>query len=235
MMRGEIGHTGAFGIFNQEADMRRTLLALSVAVLTIVTLFTTGARAQETKKARGTVTAMSAATMTVQVAGTAMNFAVDSKTVVEARGAGTASKKAAADNKPGPSLSEVIKVGQAVEVSYHDAGGTMHAAGIRAIAASELTPSTAKSSTGKVSSVSANSLTISGSGGSGATFTQTFVIGPNTKVVEKGAGTMAAKTGGKAVATDLVHTGDTVHVAFSDANGTLQATTVTVTTKAVAK
>jgi hypothetical protein len=215
--------------------MRRTLLALSAAVLTIVTLFTTDTRAQETKKTRGTVTAMTASTVTVQVAGTAMNFAVDNKTVVEARGAGTASKKAMADNKAGPSLSEVIKVGQAVEVSYHDAGGTMHAAGIRAIAASELTPSMAKSSTGKVSSVSADSLTISGSGGGGASFTQTFVIGPKTKVVGKGAGTAAANSGGKAVATDLVHTGDTVHVSFSDAGGTLQATTVTVTMKAAAK
>ena len=144
-------------------------------------------------------------------------------------------KKPWPTTRPGPSLSEVIKVGQAVEVSYHDAGGTMHAAGIRAIAASELTPSMAKSSTGKVSSVSADSLTISGSGGSGASFTQTFVIGPNTKVVGKGAGTTAANSGGKAVATDVVHIGDTVHVSFSDAGGTLQATTVTVTMKAAAE
>ena len=93
----------------------------------------------------------------------------------------------------------------------------------------------AKSATGKVTSVSADSLTINGSAGSGANFTQTFVIGSKTKVVGKGAGTAAAKGGGKAVATDLVHTGDTVHVSFNDLNGALQAATVTVTMKAPVK
>jgi uncharacterized protein DUF5666 len=215
--------------------MRRTLLTLSVAVVTLAATFTPRAMAQEAKKARGTVTAMTAATVTVQVAGTAMTFAVDDKTVVEARGAGTAAKKAAANNAPGPSLSEVIKIGQAVEVNYRDVGGTMRAASIRAVTAADVKQPTAKSSTGKVSAVSADSLTINGSSGGGANFTQTFVIGPKTTVVGKGAGTVAAKSGGKALATDVVHAGDTVHVAFTDVNGTLQATTVTVTIKAAAK
>ena len=114
-------------------------------------------------------------------------------------------------------------------------GGMMHATMIVAVAASSLTPSTAKSATGKVTSVSASSLSISGSSGGGASFTQTFVIDAKTKVVGRGAGTATAKSGGKAVATDLVHDGDTVNVSFSDMNGMLHATAVTVTMKAAAK
>jgi hypothetical protein len=49
-----------------------------------------------------------------------MNFAYDDKTVVEARGAGTASKQAAAAKKAGPALSDVLKAGQSVEVTYPD-------------------------------------------------------------------------------------------------------------------
>ena len=215
--------------------MRQTLLTLSLAVLTFVAPLTTRAAAQDAKKTRGTVTAMTGTTVTVQVAASTMTFAVDEKTVVEARGAGTAAKQAAATKQAGPSLAQVIKVGQTVEVSYQEAGGTMHATTIRAVPASAVNPSMAKSATGKVTSVSATSLSISGSSGGGASFAQTFVISAKTKVVGKGAGTAAASTGGKAAATDLVHAGDTVHVSFSDMNGTLQAATVTVTMKAAAK
>lgn len=214
--------------------MKRTLLTLSLAVLTVAAL-TPRAAAQDTKHARGKVTAMTGTSVTVQVAGTAMDFAVDDKTVVQARGAGTAAKKAAAEQKAGPTLAEVVKVGQAVEVAYKEVGGKMHASSIRAVATADAAPAAAKSSTGKVASVSASSLTINGSGGGGATFTQTFAIGPKTKVIGKGAGTMAANSGGKVAATNLVHTGDTVHVEFSDVNGTLQANAVTVTMKAATK
>ena len=215
--------------------MRSTLLALSLAALTIVAV-ATRATAQDTKTARGTVSAMSGTSLTVTVAGTAMNFMVDDKTVVEARGAGTAANKASAAGKAGPKLGEVVKTGQSVEVSYREMGSAMHATKVRTISASAAAPpSMAKDATGKVTAVSATSLTISGSGGGGSSFTQTYVISDKTKVVGKGASTATEKTGGKAVATDLVHTGDTVHVSFSDMNGALQAGTVTVTMKAAAK
>src|SRR5437868_15185816 len=101
--------------------MRSTFLALSLAALTLVA-GTTRAAAQDTKTARGTVSAMSGTSLTVTVAGTAMNFMVDDKTVVEARGAGTAANKAAAAGKPGPKLADVVKTGQSVEVSYREMG-----------------------------------------------------------------------------------------------------------------
>src|SRR5438093_667769 len=91
-----------------------------------------------------------------------------------------------------------------------------------------LSPGTAaaqesKKAPGKVTAVTATSLTISGSSGGGATFTQTFVIDPTTKVVGKGAGTAAAKSGGKIAVTEVVHSGDTVNVSFNEMTGALHA------------
>src|SRR5258705_13298370 len=75
---------------------------------------------------------MAADSINVKVQGVDMKFAVDSKTTVEARGAGTKSRAAQRAGAAGPKLSEVVKVGGAVGVSYHGAGATMHAAKNRA-------------------------------------------------------------------------------------------------------
>jgi hypothetical protein len=65
-------------------------------------------------------------------------------------------------------------------------------------------------SNGTVLRVAANGLSISGSSGGGATFTQAFVIDPTTKVVAKGAGTAGEATGGKITLTQAVAAGDKV-------------------------
>src|SRR6266545_1189213 len=213
--------------------MRRTLLALPVVIFTLAGIcFANSAAAQESKKARGTVTAMNATMVTVKVAGADMNFAVDDKTKVEAPGAGTATRRAAAAGKAGVKLDDVVKTGDAVEVSYHDVGGKMQASLIRKVSSPGSGPADDKTSDGKVTAVSGNSLTISGSSGGGATFTQTFVIDANTRVIGRGAGTAAAKQGGKVPATALIASGDTVHVSFRDMNGTLHAKNVRVMAKA---
>jgi hypothetical protein len=223
------------GIFNQEADMRSTFFAVPLAILTIAGMLAGQASAQETKKARGKITGMTGTQITVDVAGKATNFAVDDKTKLEASGAGTAARRAEAAGKSGVKLGDFVKTGDAVEVSYHETG--MHAATIRKVSsvgsASSATSTTedTKSSNGKVTAVTPTSLSISGSTGAA----QTFVIDAKTKVVGKGAGTAAAKAGGKVVATDVVHSGDTVHVSFHDMAGTLHAATITVTMKAAAK
>lgn len=72
-------------------------------------------------------------------------------------------------------------------------------------------------SEGVVKSVSASSMTISGSSGK-ATFTQTFSVDAKTKVVGKGVGTATATTGGRAKITDIVSAGDTVAVWFTKAH-----------------
>lgn len=211
--------------------MKRTVFALPLAVLTIAGLLASSADAQEAKKTRGKVTALTATNLTLDVTGTAMNFAIDPKTKVEAPGAGTATRRAEAAGKPGVKLTDVIKAGDAVEVSYHDVAGKMQASMIRKVTSLGSGPATDNDSEGKVTAITPTSMTIGGSKG-GATFTQTFVIDAKTKVIGKGAGTAAAKAGGKVAATDLIGSGDTVSVTFAEMAGKLHATEIRVTLKA---
>jgi len=180
---------------------------------------------------------MAADSVNVKVQGVDMKFVVDGKTTVEARGAGTKARAAERAGQAGPKLGDVVKVGQAVEVSYHDMSGTLHAAKIRAVASpgpATATEAAAKSSSGTVKSVTASSLSISGSGGGGSTFDQTFTIDAKTKVIGKGAGTASAAKGGKIAITDLVAAGDKVSVSFHDMGGALHASEVRVTSKGAA-
>jgi len=223
----------AIDIYNKETDMRRTLVALGLT-LAVAGWPSSQALAQTAAKtARGTVTAMAAGSVTVKVANVDVTFTVDDKTSVTAAGAGTKQGAAQKAGMAGPKLGDVIKVGQAVSVSYHDMGGTLHAASITAVTSPGSSPAAAKSSTGTVQSVSVTSMTITGSSGAGATFTQTFAIDSDTKVVGKGAGT--ASKAGKVTIADLVANGDHVSVSFHDMGGTLHASSVRVTMKASGK
>jgi hypothetical protein len=209
--------------------MRRFVLPVVALALSLGVV--SPAVAQATKTARGSVTAMAADSITVKVGMTDMKFMVDDKTVVEAPGAGTKSRAAAAKGAAGPKLSDVVKTGEAVEVRYHDMNGTLHAANVKRVSSPGSGGVPPKRASGTVSAISATSVTINGSSG-GATFTQTYVIDPMTKVVGKGAGTKAAAAGGKVLATDLIASGDTVSVSFKDESGSLHATNITVTAKA---
>ena len=212
--------------------MRRLLLAVPLAALSVVGWPTTHALAQDTKTARGTLTAMAADSVTVKVGTTDMKFSVDAKTNVEAPGAGGKAREAAAAGKTGPKLADVLKVGQPVEVTYRDMGGTLHAAAIRRVLSAGNAGDPGKTSRGKVTAVSATSLTIAGSLSGGATFTQTFTIDPKTNVTGRGAGTAAAAKGGRIVATDLIGMGDMVSVSYREEGATLHASSVRVTAKA---
>ena len=218
--------------------MRRMCVALALGFLAVVVVSPTDAFAQAAKTARGTVTAMAGDSLTIKAADHPMTFSVDGKTTVQAYGAGTKNRAAQVAGQPGPKLADVIKAGQAVEVTYHDMGGTMHASMIRAVSSAGAGAAggaaAAKSSNGTVQSVSATSMTISGSSGAGAKFTQTFTIDPDTKVVAKGAGTAAAAKGGKTAVTDVVSNGDHVSVSFHAVGDTLHASEIRVTMKAAA-
>ena len=211
--------------------MRPTLVALALT-LAVVSWPASQVSAQSTKAktARGTVTAMAADSVTVKVAGTDMTFTVDGKTNVVAPGGGTKERAAQQTGAGGPKLADVIKVGQPVAVSYHDVGGKMHAASITAVRTTGADPAAAKESNGTVQSVSATSMTINGSSGAGAKFTQTFTIDTNTKVVGKGAGT--ATKGAKVAITNLVGTGDQVAVSYHMMGTDLHASSVRVMNKA---
>jgi hypothetical protein len=211
-------------------------VALALGIVAVVFSPPTLALAQAAKTARGTVTALAADSVTVKVADHDMRFSVDGKTNVEATGAGTKARAAQRAGQPGPKLTDVIKVGQPVEVTYREMSGAMHASRIRGVASAGSAAgggaAAAKSSNGAVTSVSPTSLTITGSSGAGAKFTQTFTIDGDTKVVGKGAGTAAAAKGGRVAATDVVANGDRVTVSFHPVGNALHASEIRVITKA---
>jgi hypothetical protein len=206
--------------------MRCPLLAV-VALLALIR--PAAAFAAQTKTAKGTVAAIDANSMTIRAGLTEMRFAVDDRTAVEAPGAGAKSRRAHWNNAKGPKLGDLIKTGQHVEVGYRDEGGAFHADTVRRV--SSAAPAMITKSSGVVASLSGDSLTIRGSGGYDATFTQTFVIDSRTQVVGRGIGTHASATGGKASFLEVVGLGDRVSVSYHEVAGSLHASDVRVTRK----
>jgi len=208
--------------------MKSTRLGILLPALMMLALGATAASAQGTKKASGTVSAVTGSSVTVTTPTGDMTFTVDKDTVITAPGGGTKEKAAKAAGKEGVASTDVLKTGQAVEVSYHETGGTMHAASIRTIAKvpTPKPPSAvAKTAHGTVKDVSASSLTISSAGKD-----MTFTVDSSTHAIGKGLGTATEKTGGKAPITDLIKAGEQVSVTYHDMGGTLHAATVHVVT-----
>lgn len=210
--------------------MRRALLLFAATSLTIG-LATAGAAPETGKWARGKVTAMAGDTLTIDVKGKAMTFTVDKATEVVKTGAGT---KAREMEKTGqaPTLSDIVKVGENVEVQYTEAEGKMHATMVRAgIAAGPMTSAeTPKTVTGVVSEVSGASIAITTESGEA----MTFMVDPKTRVYGHGLGTMAKekKAEGESMKlTDTVAKGDTVEVSFKPMGEMKHATVVTVKKK----
>jgi len=88
------------------------------------------AQAAKTMSARGTVSAVTATSMTVKNGTTDQwTFMIDKDTSVTAKGATHKSLALTADNKAA-TLTEFVKVGDTVSVSYHDMGTMKHAASI---------------------------------------------------------------------------------------------------------
>jgi hypothetical protein len=217
----------------QEADMRRTGFGHSLlVVLAVVGLVTTGA-AQGTKSARGTLTAISGDTITVKTGTGEMKFAVDAKTVLVASGAGTAARKATASGKPGLNLTDFVKAGDNIEVSYVESGGTMRATNIRHVGAGGGGGEAAETelATGTVDSMTGSTLTVSGSIGGGGTFKQTYTVDEKTRVIAVGAGTASAAKQGKVAFADFVGVGDQVTVTYSKMGTSLHADEVRVRAK----
>lgn len=214
--------------------MRRSQVMVWLLAALAVVGWQAPAKAQAGKTARGTVTAVSADSMSVKVGDREMKFAVDAQTHVTAPGASTKSRAAAASGAPGVKITDVVSVGKAVEVTYAESGGSMHATSVRAIPSagggsmSEKMP--ARTMAGTVKSVAGTSLTIADGGKD-----MTFAVDGSTRVIGKGAGTRTAAAGGKTTITDFVANGDRVSVTYTDTSGTLHASSVRVTMKAAAK
>jgi hypothetical protein len=195
---------------------------------------TTRAAAQDTKSARGTVTAVAGDSITVKAAERELKFTVDPKTQLIAAGAGTAERKADAAGKPGPRLGDFVKTGDAVEVSYQET--SMRASTIRKVSSAgsgggSISGDRAETANGTVDSISGSTIAISGSASGGGSFKQSFTVDATTKVIALGAGTAAASKGGKLILTDFVGVGDQVTVTYRKAGSALHAEEVRVRAK----
>jgi hypothetical protein len=212
--------------------MRRAFLGLLGAAILALPIVTA---AQDTKTATGTITAIGPKTITVKVAGKEMTFNVDEKTDVTARGGSTAAREAREAGKAGPALSDLLKVGQNIEVRYHEQG--MHADRIRTVAS---VPSGAEATSGPprpqsmvargvVSAVTGNSVTLKTGDGE-----STFAIDEKTDVVGRGLSTKTAeikRSGEKPAITDFIKTGDTIEVTYRDSDGKKLASAIRVVSK----
>jgi Domain of unknown function (DUF5666) len=216
--------------------MSGTGFRFAMVLLIVGAGFTALAAAQESKSARGTVTAIAGDTITVKAAERELKFTVDPKTVLTASGAGTADRKAEAAGKPGPRLADFVKTGDTVEVTYLESGSTMRASNIRRVASAgsgggSMSGDRPETANGTVDSISGSTLVISGSAGGGGSFKQSYAVDATTRVVAVGASTAAAATGGKVAIADFVGIGDQVTVSYRKAGSGLHADEVRVLTK----
>ena len=213
--------------------MKSTLTVLALAALSVFWGPQSSAFGQDAKVALGTVSVISARSLTVKVGDQTMTFSVDPKTLVRAPGGSTKSARASAAGKSGPHLGELLEAGQSVSVTYRDTAGALHATAISTIAKAPAVATVANAdmhSAGVVTSLGADWITISGRTGP-ASFEQTFKIDPATKVFAKGAGTATAAKGGRLPFPDIVRSGDRVTISYHMMGDSLLASDVHVTIK----
>jgi hypothetical protein len=216
--------------------MRQTLAVAAVAVA-IGLPGTQIAAARDTKTARGLVRTTEPSAVTIQLGSSSeMTFTVDSATRVTARGGSVAMQNALANGQSGVPYTDIVKVGQSVEVTYREAG--MHAAAIRVTGGAEQATATAapaagasraSDSVGVVTAVTDALLTIKGESGD-----LTYAINGKTKVFGPGLGTQARaskRAGERTLFSQFVHMGDTVKVRYEEKSGTNHALEVHVTSK----
>ena len=113
--------------------MKRVLSFVVAAAIALAPLGAAAADdAKKTKTAAGTVTAVTADSMSVKSGANELKFSIDKETKVTGRGGSTKMAAAAKEGKTGVAVTDLIGVGDRVTVKYHEmAGGTNHAAQIR--------------------------------------------------------------------------------------------------------
>jgi hypothetical protein len=110
-------------------------IALALVALPTVIRAEQGAAPAKPKtlNAMGTVSAVAMDSMTVKGKTESWTFTIDKDTTVNAKGATHKTLELKKDGKASK-LTEFVKVGDAVTVSYHDLGATKHASIIRVTA-----------------------------------------------------------------------------------------------------
>jgi hypothetical protein len=198
----------------------------------LVTLFlSTALAAAQGKAVSGKATAVSADSITVDVKGQAMTFAVNTSTAVVARGAGSKARQTQRKTGENPKLIDLVKVGDNVEVTYTESGGTMLATTIRGVGApAAASPQATKSVEGVVSEASGRGLTVKPASGEAVT----FIVDADARFTGRGLGTMTkdkqAKES-KLTLSDAVAVGDTVEVTYKEVAEAKHATSVRVIKK----
>jgi hypothetical protein len=214
--------------------MKRLLTIIGSALVLVSIPHPTGA--QDTREAQGTVSAVTPTSISIKVKDQVMTFNVDEKTQVTARGASTQTRAAQAEGRKGPDLPSLVKVGEGVEIRYHEQG--MHAASIRVLPGpvegsisekQETETAPKRTLNGTVSALTGTSLTVKTKDGD-----VTFAIDQKTQVIGKGLGTAGRKkteAGEKPVLADFVAVGDDVRVVYHEMGDVKHASEVNVTRK----
>jgi len=101
--------------------MRRVLIAVQFLALALV--FSTSAAAKDQVLVNGVVKTVSASSLTVSAGGKDTTFAVDAKTNVVGQGMGTKGEA----KKGKPMITDLLKEGDRVTVTYQGTGSTLHA------------------------------------------------------------------------------------------------------------
>ena len=113
--------------------MTRLLALVSTAALVTAIGVGVSAQGSKTMNAQGTVSSVTASSLAVKGSSESWTFVIDKDTEVQAKGASHKSLAMKADGKSSV-LTDFVKVGDRVSVSYHDMGKTKHAANINVTA-----------------------------------------------------------------------------------------------------
>ena len=199
---------------------RAGLFALATAFVVV-----TGpaAAAAQTKEIRGSAVAVSDSSLTVKAGEQTLSFAINRDTLVEAKGASTRTRRAeAVGNSPAIKVTDYVKAGDPVLVSYRQADGRNLALTVRPISSVGTTgvaaTEPAKNVQAKVKSISGNALILDQDG-----HDLTFAIDRDTDVLAAGGTRATKKAGGSQPITEFVHAGDIVRVEYREAGGSMKA------------
>lgn len=207
-------------------DSMKRLVILGVGVAVVGAMAGVRPADAQTREARGTITSVSDASLSIKAGTQELTFIVDSQTRLEVRSAAKTVQQAQ-PGSPSPRVKDFFETGQAVLVRYRESSGRNHALDISRIGSAGSGGGSVSEPTkiaeGTVKSVTPGQLTIAGDGKE-----LTFVINKDTNVLARGATTATKAAGGSTSITTFVHTGDTVSVSYSDAAGKMTASEVRV-------
>jgi len=198
---------------------------LVVGTVLAVLVGQTAAEAQS-KEIRGSAVAVSDSFLSVKAGEQTLSFVINRDTLVEAKGASTRTRRAeSAGNSPAITLTDYVKPGDPVLVSYRAADGKNLALAVRPISAVGTTGAagSTKNIQAKVKSISGNALILDQNGRD-----VRFTLDRETDVLAIGATRATKKAGGSVPITDLVHAGDLVWVEYLEAAGSMRAVEIQV-------